>query len=86
MEQNFVLRVDRKSWVSFQLVNISHFEHVAFRLKPTICGLFLPSLTYNSILTITKQQGIRMQVEIVTYKFVCGRICGEYLINLVLTN
>ena len=41
MEQNFVLRVNTKSWVGFRLVNISRFEPVAFRLKPTICGLFL---------------------------------------------
>ena len=38
-----LLRVDTKSWVGVQL-NISRFVHVAFRLKPTICGLFLYAL------------------------------------------
>ena len=41
MEQNVVLRVNTKSWVGFRFVNISRFVHVAFRLNPTICGLFL---------------------------------------------
>ena len=35
MKQNFVLRVNTKSLVSFQLVNISRFEHVAFCLNPS---------------------------------------------------
>ena len=35
------MRVNTKSCVGFRLVNISHFEHVVFRLKPTICGPFL---------------------------------------------
>ena len=50
MEQSFVLRVNTKSWVSFRLVNISRFEHVAFRLKPTICRVFLSKLPTISIL------------------------------------
>ena len=29
------------SWVGFQFVTISRFEPIAFRLKHTICGLFL---------------------------------------------
>ena len=34
MERNLVLRVNTKSWIGIQLVNISRFEHVAFRLNP----------------------------------------------------
>ena len=38
MEQNLVLRVNTKSWLSFWLVNISRYEHVAFRFKPQFVG------------------------------------------------
>ena len=38
MEQNFVSRVNVKSWVGFRLVNISCVEDAAFRLNPQFEG------------------------------------------------
>ena len=35
------MRVNTTSWVGLRFVNISRFEPVASRLKPTICGIFL---------------------------------------------
>ena len=47
MEQNFVLRVNTKSWEGFRLVNISRLEHVAFRLNPQFVGFSCKS-AYDS--------------------------------------
>ena len=55
MEQNFVLRANTKSWVGFPFVNISRFEHAAFRLKLAIGGLFLFEIvTPNSNSTLKR--------------------------------
>ena len=42
------MRVNMRLWVGFRMVNISRFDHVAFRIRPTYLWAFLVYLVYTS--------------------------------------
>ena len=54
MEQDFALRFNTQSWVGFRLVNISRFEHVAFRLNHDLWTFLVQSLDLVRCETVTR--------------------------------